>query len=170
MGCHRDWLCLCVPLESCKARYKPVEDSSRGGGLFSLVRSHLPRLASPAGSFFVRTCLLLVWACLACRYPVWGLCWVVCICYIKRPCHGLSKWQTNHGRVRACGILRGLVCVRGVGGGLDITGLQSLNEMLQKYLAVRGCARATPPPMHLLCKPDMFFCIFWLPIWFICKP
>jgi len=35
---------------------------------------------------------------------------------------------------------------------------------------VRGYARVTPPPLHLLCKPDIFFLLFRLSIWLICEP
>ena len=151
MGCHSNWVCLCVSLESCKARYKPLEDSSRGGGLFSLVRSHLPRLASPAGSFFVQTCLLRLWVCKEGGYRVLGL-WVkACICYIKRPCHGFSKWQTHNAHVRVrvfvciCRVwLCSLPCVRG--DSVPVTGRASKN-ILSRVRAREG--HPTPLPFAM---------------------
>ena len=35
---------------------------------------------------------------------------------------------------------------------------------------MRGYARDTPPPLHLLCKPDIFFLLLRLSIWLICEP
>jgi len=35
---------------------------------------------------------------------------------------------------------------------------------------MRGYARDTPPPLHLLCKHDIFFLLFRLSIWLICEP
>ena len=58
---------------------------------------------------------------------------------------------------------RGLAYVRGVKVSAMLT-----NKI--KIWLVRGYARVTPPPLHLLCKPDIFFLLFRLSIWLICEP
>ena len=58
---------------------------------------------------------------------------------------------------------RGLAYVRGVKVSVMVT-----NKI--KIWLVRGYARDTPPPRHLLCKPDIFFLLFRLSVWLICEP
>ena len=65
---------------------------------------------------------------------------------------------------------RGFVCVRGVwlpAAGGKVSAM--LTNKIKIWL-VRGYARDTPPPRHLLCKPDIFFLLFRLSIWLICEP
>jgi len=61
------------------------------------------------------------------------------------------------------------MCVRRMAAAY-LTGWATINDKIKKNLTVYGYARDTPPPLHMLCKPDIFFLLFRLSVWLICEP
>lgn len=74
-------------------------------------------------------------------------------------------------RARAgAGSLWGFMYVRGVWLPVVCPRVSAMVTNKIKIWLVRGYARDTPPPLHLLCKPDIFFLLFRLSVWLICEP